>query len=74
MSIVNRRYALLGWLAWLVAKRKLKKKAKGAVPGTVEGTRRPNKGAIASAVAAAGGALWLWRRKRGDGDLPSVDS
>jgi hypothetical protein len=66
MSILNRRNAMLGWLTWLTAKRVLKKKAKDAVPGTVEGTKRPNKGAIVSALAAVGGALWFWRRKSDD--------
>jgi hypothetical protein len=66
MSIVNRRYAVLGWLTWQAAKRVLKKKAKQAVPGTVEGTMRPNKGAIVSLLAVAGGALWLWRRSGDD--------
>jgi hypothetical protein len=33
------------------------------VPGTVEGSKRPNKGAIAAALAAVGGVLWFWRRK-----------
>jgi hypothetical protein len=32
----------------------------------VEGTRRPNKGAIATAVAAVVGAIWFWRRSSGD--------
>jgi hypothetical protein len=68
MSIVNRRNAVIGWLTWLTAKRVLKKKAKDAVPGTVEGTKRPNKGAIVSALAAVGGALWFWRRTSGDDD------
>jgi hypothetical protein len=38
-------------------------KAKQAVPGTVGSTHRPNKGAIASGVAALGGALLIWRRR-----------
>ena len=66
MSIVNRRNALIGWVTWLTAKRMVKNKAKDAVPGTVEGTKRPNRGAIISAVVAVGGALWFWRRKSGD--------
>jgi hypothetical protein len=66
MSIMNRRNAVLGWLTWLTAKRVLKKKAKDAVPGTVEGSRKPNKGAIVSLLAAVGGVLWFWRRKRDD--------
>ena len=61
MSILNRRNAVLGWLTWLSAKSLLKHKAKSAVPGTVEGTRRPNKGAIATGVAALGGLLWFMR-------------
>jgi hypothetical protein len=71
MSIVNRRNAMLGWVTWLTAKRVLKKKAKEAVPGTVEGTRRPNKGAIVSFLAALGGAFWFWRRSSGDDDSSS---
>lgn len=66
MSILNRRNAMLGWLTWLTAKHVLRKKAKDAVPGTVEGSKRPNKGAIVSGLAALGGVLWFWRRKSGD--------
>jgi hypothetical protein len=66
MSILNRRNAVVGWLTWLTAKRVLKRKAKAAIPGTVEGTKRPNKGAIASGVAALGGLLWFMRRKNSD--------
>jgi hypothetical protein len=69
MSILNRRNAVVGWLTWLAAKRVLKKKAREAVPGTVEGSKRPNKGAIATLLAAVGGALWFWRRKSSD-ELP----
>ncbi len=69
MSIFNRRNAVMGWLTWLTAKRFLKRKARNAVPGTVEGSRRPNKGAIATGLAALGGALWFWRRK-GSSDEP----
>ena len=67
MSIFNRRYALLGWLAWVGAKTVMRHKAREAVPGTVEGTRRPNKGAIAAGLAALG-ALWFWRRKSSASD------
>ncbi len=66
MSIFNRRNAAMGWLSWIVAKRVVRKKAKDAIPGTVEGSKRPNKGAILSLLAAAGGALWFWRRTSGD--------
>ena len=70
MAIFNRRNAVLGWISWLVAKRLLSKKAREAVPGTVEGSRRPNKAAIAGALAAVGGVLWFWRRKSSDDELP----
>lgn len=66
MSIYNRRNAVMGWVTWLAAKRILKKKAKDAVPGTVEGSKRPNKGAIVSFLAAVGGALWFWRKQSAD--------
>ena len=61
----NKRYALLGWLTWQVGKRKAAQKAKSAVPGD-EG-RRPNKALIVSALAAAGAAVFFWRR-RGEAD------
>ena len=65
----NRRNAAFGWLAWQIAKRVLKRKAKAAVPGTVEGTKRPNKSAIALLAAAIVGAATFWRsRSGGDGD------
>ncbi len=70
MSIFNRRNAAVGWLSWIVAKRVLKKKARDVVPGTVEGSKRPNKGAIATLLAAVGGALWFWRKKSSDDELP----
>ncbi|HXH88353.1 MAG TPA: hypothetical protein VNI55_07090 [Gaiellaceae bacterium] len=69
MSIFNRRNAAMGYVSWLVTKRVLKKKAREAVPGTVEGSRRPNKGAIATLLAAVGGALWFWRKKSSDDEL-----
>ncbi len=70
MSIFNRRNAAVGWLSWLVAKRVLKKKARDVVPGTVEGTKRPNKGAIATVLAALGGLLWFRHRKGQDDETP----
>jgi hypothetical protein len=66
MSIFNRRNAVLGWLTWVGAKQVLKKKAREAVPGTVEGSKRPNRGAIAAAVAAVAGVVLFWRHKRSD--------
>jgi hypothetical protein len=68
MSILNRRNAILGWATWQTAKVAAKRKAKQAAPGRADDSRRPNKGAIVSALAAVGGAVWFWRRKRGDED------
>ena len=67
MSILNRRNAVLCWLAWMAGKRALKRKAKEAVPGTVEGTKRPNKPAIVAALASFLGVPWFWRRKSDEG-------
>jgi hypothetical protein len=68
MAILNKRNAVLGWITWLVAKRVGKRKVKQAAPGRDDETKVPKKGAIVSALAAVGGALWFWRRKRGDAD------
>ncbi|MBA3735159.1 MAG: hypothetical protein H0W90_08180 [Actinobacteria bacterium] len=62
MGIVNRRNAVLGWGVWKIAKRFGKQKAKAAVPGPGDHAGL-NKGALASLVAAVGGALWFWRKK-----------
>jgi hypothetical protein len=70
MSIFNRRNAVLGWLTWVGAKAVVRRKAREAVPGTVEGSKRPNRGAIATGVAALGGLLWFWRKKSSDDELP----
>ena len=66
MGIVNKRNAVLGWLTWRIGKRVAKKKARQAVPA-VEGGR-PNKPAIAAAVAAVFGGLLFWRKARRAGD------
>jgi hypothetical protein len=70
MSIFNRRNALMGWLAWVGAKTVLKRKARQALPGTVEGSKRPNRGAIATAVAAVVGVLWFWRKQSSSDEQP----
>ena len=65
MSVINRRNAVMGWLAWGVGKRVLKKKAKGAVPTVDTETKRPNKSAIALLIASAAGVLTFWRKRSG---------
>ena len=73
MGIVNRRNAVVGWLAWTAGKRVLRRKAREAVPAIDRETKRPNKGAIVSALAAVGGALWFWRKRGDDGGGASGD-
>jgi hypothetical protein len=67
MGIVNRRNAVIGWAALKMGKRLAKKKARSVVPGTADDSRRPNKSAIAVALAGIGSALMFWR-KRGGGE------
>lgn len=68
MGIFNRRNAVLGWMAWQVGKRVTKRKAKEAVPSIDKDSKRPNKSAIASAVAALAGVVWFWRKRKADED------
>jgi hypothetical protein len=65
MGIVNRRNALIGWAALKLGKRVAKKKARDVVPGTVDDSRRPNKSAVAVALAGLGGVLMFWRKRSG---------
>jgi hypothetical protein len=73
MSIFNKRNAVLGWAVWQVGKMSAKRQAKSAVPGRSGDSMRPNKGAIATGVAAAGGLLWFWRKRR-SGETPEPPS
>jgi hypothetical protein len=66
MAILTKRNAVLGWITWQVAKRAGKRKVKQAAPRRDDDVKIPKKGAVVSALAAAGGALWFWRRKRGE--------
>jgi hypothetical protein len=67
MSIVNRRNAVLGWGVWKVGKVAAKRKARQAVrPAERTGGIRRSKGKVLSAAAATGGAVWFWRRRRGN--------
>jgi LPXTG-motif cell wall-anchored protein len=61
MGILNKRNAVVGWIAVKVGKRVVKQKAAGAVPSAKTG------GAAAGALAAIGGVLFFWRRKRDTG-------
>jgi hypothetical protein len=63
MGIVNKRNAFVGWVVLKVGKRVAKKKAQGAVPAV-----KRSGGAAAGALAAFGGMLLFWRRKRGATD------
>ncbi len=74
MGIVNKRNAVLGWLTWNVGKRAARKKAKGAVPA-IEGGR-PNKPAVglAAGMAAVGGMLLFWRKKKGSGGTDAAEA
>ena len=72
MGVINRRNAVVGWLTWTVGKRVLKKKARDAVPGIDTETKKPNRSAIALAVAAVVGAATFWKKRGGDeGDSSS---
>jgi hypothetical protein len=64
VTILNRRNAVLGWAAWQVGKAAAKRKAKQAVAEPKQSRR--GKGAVLPALAAVGGALWFWRRRRGN--------
>jgi hypothetical protein len=64
MSIINRRNAILGWAVWQGSKIAAKRKAKQAIKPT--GNRKGKAAAVVSGVAATGGALYIWRRRRSD--------
>ena len=68
MSVFNRRNAAVGWVAWAVGKRVLKKKAKDAVPSIDPESKRPNKSAVALLLAGAVGLATFWRRRADDGE------
>jgi hypothetical protein len=69
MSIVNKRNAILGWTVWQVSKRAAKHQARRAAPGRSGDSMWPNKGAIATGLAALGGLVWFWRKRRSDDDV-----
>ena len=65
MGILNKRNAVLGWGVWKIGKLAAKRKAKQAIEPKDKGR---GKGALLSALAAVGGAVWFWRRRRSDGN------
>ena len=74
MSIINRRNAVVGWLALSVGKRALKKKAKDAAPSVDPATKRPNKSAVALALAGFVGVFTFWRKRSSGDDADSSDA
>ena len=68
MSILNRRNAVLGWVAVAVGKRVIKKKAKAVVPAVDAETRKPNKSAVALLIAGAVGVTTFLRSRSGGDD------
>jgi len=70
MSIINRRNAIFGWLAWNVAKQVGKRQASSRLQGSGNGhvTRNGISAALAAGIAASVGALIFWRRRRDAGD------
>jgi hypothetical protein len=68
VSVFNRRNALIGYVTIVGVKQLLRQKAKAAVPSVDSDTHRPNKSAIALAVAGLLGALTFWRSRSGSRD------
>jgi hypothetical protein len=58
----------MGWVAWAVGKRVLKKKAKDVVPAIDAESKKPNKSAVALLIAGTVGALTFWKKRSGDDD------
>jgi hypothetical protein len=67
--MLNRRKAMIGYLAYVigkpVAKRAMKRKAKEATPPK---RSRVSAAALVTGIGAAAGALFFWRKRRGGGD------
>jgi hypothetical protein len=68
MSVLNRRNGIIGWVAWSVGKRVIKREARRAVPSIDRESKRPNKSAIALLVASGVGALTFWKKRSGGGE------
>lgn len=67
MSVMNRRNAVFGWIAWAIAKEALRSKSRHVVQPNSTSSRR--KLVVPAAIAAAvGGAMLFWKRRQDDGD------
>ena len=67
MAVMNRRNAVMGWIAWAIAKEALRSKTRRVVPTNGTSTRR--KLIVPAAMAAAvGGAVLFWKRQQDNGD------
>jgi hypothetical protein len=62
MGVVNRRNAVVGWAAWKLAKRLLRKKAAKARPQLETATRRPK--ALFALLLAGAAAIGTFLRSR----------
>ena len=61
MSVINKRNAVFGWVAWNVVKQAAKQKARRE-----DGNGRGKLVAPAAIAAAVGGAILFWRRRQND--------
>jgi hypothetical protein len=68
MSIVNRRNAVIGWLAWTAGKKMAKRKAKAVVPsrGSDSGSKKGVAVKAGAAAAAVTGVVVFWRARHRD--------
>jgi hypothetical protein len=67
MSVMNRRNAVFGWIAWAITKQAVRSKLNGTVHRDAASGRR--KVVVPAAIAAAvGGAVLFWKRQAANGD------
>ena len=78
--MINRRNAVIGWIAWTAGKRAAtyaaKDATKGVKPAIHPKTKRPNKSAIMLSAFAIVGALAFWKKKKNSngGDDPPPET